>query len=201
MKSRWYIGFLLFLFACIGVFQKQVSVPNQEIVLEFADDKVNESDIKSAIADVQKKLLDIGVSDIRVAETQGNTLKISYFSATPIDNIKEVLLAEDQFVLNQDSEGKQEEEKNESSADYKINVYELTDDTDLANNNKLIFENHYKSDRFIAYDYGFVKSSKVSKANQLFKIAYNTYKNNPFTKDYTSHKEPEVRAGPYSLYI
>jgi hypothetical protein len=195
MKSRWYIGILLLLFACIGTFQKQTTVPNQEIVLEFVDTQVDQKDIKSVIADVQQKLLDIGVSNIQVNETKGSTLKISYYSVTPIDNIKEVLLEENQLVLNQPSEN---EKKKDTSADYKIDFYELTDPTDLANhNNKLVFEINYNSDRFIVHtNYGFVKSFKVSKEDQLFKIAYNTYKKNPFVKDHTSHKEPEVRAGP-----
>jgi hypothetical protein len=201
MKFRWYIGVLLLLFACIGAFQDQASVPNQEVVLEFVDEKVDENDIKSTIADVQEKLLEIGVSNIQVTEKKGNTLKISYYSITPIDNIKEILLEENQLIVDQNSDDKNKEEKRDSSADYKINVYKLTDDTKLANKDKLVFENQYKTDRSIVYNYGFVKSSKVSKANQLYKTAYNNYKNNPFTKDYTSHKEPEVRAGPHTYYI
>ena len=40
------------------------------------------------------------------------------------------------------------------------------------------------------------KNLEQYKTDQLFKIAYKTNKNNPFTKDRTSYKEPEVRAGP-----
>jgi hypothetical protein len=197
MKFRWYIGVFLFLFACLGAFQEQTSVPNQEITLEFVATEVDQQDISKAIADVEKKLSEIGVVNIIVKETKDSTLKISYYSVTPIQNIKDVLLEETQFVLNQNSEN---EEKTPTSADYKIDVYELTEQTDLANHkNNLVFENYYKSDRFtLNYNLGFVKNFKDSKANQLFKIAYKTYKNNPFTKDYTSHKEPEVRAGPHN---
>jgi len=201
MKSKWYIGVLFLLFACIGAFQQQVTVPNQEITLEFVAADVDQKDISNAIADVKEKLQEIGVSDIIVKETKGNTLKISYYSATPIQNIKEVLLEENQFVLNQKSDDKKE--KNSTDADYKIDVYELTNETDIAHHNDdLVFENIYKFDRFtVNHNHGFVKSFKDSKADQLFKTAYNTYKNNPFAKDCTSHKEPEVRAGPFTNFI
>ena len=35
-----------------------------------------------------------------------------------------------------------------------------------------------------------------NKTNQLYKVAYKIAKNNPFSKEYRSNKEPEVRAGP-----
>lgn len=196
MNARWCIGTLFLIFIYFGTFHEQVSLPNQEIVLEFVDTKVNQKDVKNTIADVREKLLEIGVSNIKIQETKSGTLKISYYSAADIDNIKEALLEENQLALNQKSKDK---EDNNTSLDYKINVYELTDKTDISkHNDQLVFNNKYNTDRStINHNYGFVKSSKVLKANQLFKIAYNTYKNNPFTKDYSSHKEPEVRAGPY----
>lgn len=195
MKFRWYIGILLLIFAYLGSFQEQVFAPNQEIVLEFVDENVDQKDVQNTIADVTKRLLHIGVSNIQVEETASSTLKISYYSLTPIDNIKEVLLEENQFVFNQNS-GNEEDDK--TFADYKIDVYELTESTDIANhNNKLVFENSYNTDRsLVPYNHGFIKSINASKADHLFKTAYNNYKHNPFSKDYTSHKEPEVRAGP-----
>lgn len=198
MKAKWYISTLFLLFIYFGTFHEQVTIPNQEIVLEFTDAKVNQRDVKNTIADVREKLLEIGVSNIKIQETKGSTLKISYYSAIHIDNIKEALLEENQLALNQEPEDK--EEDNNTSLDYKIDVYELTDKTDISkHNDQFVFDNKYNSDRStINHNYGFAKSSKNLKANQLFKIAYNAYKNNPFIKDYTSHKEPEVRAGPYS---
>lgn len=200
MNSRWYIGALFLIFSYFVVSNEQVSLPNQEIVLEFVDTKVDQDDIKNTIADVREKLLKIGVSNIKIQETESNTLKISYYSDAHADNIKEALLEENQLVVNQNSGDK---EDHDTSLDYRIDVYELTDRTDISNHNdKLVFENKYNSDRsIINYNHGFVKSSKVSKANQLFKTAYNAYRNNPFIKDYTSHKEPEVRAGPLTYSI
>ncbi|MBL4605789.1 MAG: hypothetical protein JKY02_09080 [Flavobacteriaceae bacterium] len=199
MNARWYISTLFLIFIYFGAFHEQIPIPNQEIVLEFVDTQIDQKDIKNTITDVRKKLLKIGVSNIKIQETKSSTLKISYYSVTHIDNIKEALLKENQLVLNQNSENK---ENNNTSLDYKIDVYELTNETDISNqDDKFVFEIKYNSDRHATnYNYTFVKNLKTSKANQLFKTAYKVYKNNPFTKDYTSYKEPEVRAGPYIYY-
>jgi len=196
MSAKWYIGTLFLIFTYFGIFHEQISVPNQEIVVEFVDTEADQEGIKNAIEDVRKKLLEIGVSNIKIQETESGTLKISYYSDTHIDNIKEALLEESQLILDQNPK---DQEQNHTSLEYKIDVYEITDQNDLSNhNNKLAFNNKQGSDRFtLDHNYSSAKSNEVLKANRLFKTAFNTYKNNPFVKDYTSHEEPEVRAGPH----
>lgn len=200
MNSRWYISTLFLIFIYFGTFHEQVSMPNQEIVLEFVDAKIDQKDIKNTIADVREKLLEIGVSNIKILETKNSTLKISYYSIINTENIKEALLFESQLALNQKSGNK---EDNNTYLDYKIDIYELTDRTDISkNNDEFVFDNKYNADRStLNHNNVFAKSSKILKANQLFKIAYSAYRDNPFTKDYTSHKEPDVRAGPYIYNI
>ena len=88
MRTKWYIGTLFLLFICFGAFHEEVTLPNQEIVLEFVDAKIDNKDIESTIADVKEKLLKIGVSNIKINETDHGTLKISYYSVFHIDNIK-----------------------------------------------------------------------------------------------------------------
>ena len=195
MKAKWYIGTLFLLFTLFGAFQDQVSLPNQEIVLKFIDAKINKTEIKNTIADVKEKLLEVGVSNIKIKKTQNGTLKISYHSIVDIKNIKEALVKENTLVLNQNSENK---ENNTPFSDYNIDVYELTNQTDISNHDdKFVFEIKYNSDRYTTnYNYAFLRSLEVHKANQLYKTAYKANKNNPFIKDRTSYKEPEVRAGP-----
>lgn len=195
MNKKWYIGTLFIIFSLFGAFQDQVNLPNQEIVLEFVDTSINKKNIESAITTVKKKLLKVGVSDIVIKETKNGTLKISYYSLTHINDIKEILLKENQLIVNKSSNHKEE---NNTSYSYKIDVYELTNEADInSKNDKFVFEIKYNSERFTTnYTYAFVKSVKTETANQRFKTAYKTHKNTPFTKDKTSHKEPEVRAGP-----
>ena len=54
MKAKWYISTLFLLFIYFGAFHEQVSIPNQEIVLEFVDAKIDQKDIKNTIADVRR---------------------------------------------------------------------------------------------------------------------------------------------------
>ena len=199
MNTKWYISALFLIFAYLGLSQEQVYIPNQEITLEFIDTKVEQKDIKNTIADVRKKLLDVGVSNIKIQEIKSGTLKISYYSVAPIDNIKEALLKENQFVVNQGSKKESEKkENNEPTLDYKVDIYELIDTTDTSSHkNQLVFESKFNLDRFTLNDSQFfTKDLKTHKSNQLYKTAYKVYRNNPFTKDYSSYKEPEVRAGP-----
>ena len=195
MKAKWYFGTLFLLCIFFGAFQEQVSRPNQEIVLEFVDTKINKKNIEDTVAEVKEKLLKLGVSNININKTQNGTLKISYHSVFHIDNIKKELTKQHKLVLNQNSNHK---EKNKNSSYYSFDIHELTNETDISNSDyKFVFEVKYNSDRFTTYNYiAFVKSTEEHKANQLFKTTYKVNKNNPFTKDRTSHKEPEVRAGP-----
>ena len=109
MKSKWYFGTLFLLFACYFALNQQVSIPNQEIVLEFSDAKINKEEVKNTITDVKEKLLNVGATNIKVLETENGTLKISYFSLVNIDNIKDVLLNKNKIALNQSSKNQEKE--------------------------------------------------------------------------------------------
>lgn len=197
MNSKWYASTLfLLLFICFGAFQEQVSIPNQEIVLEFVDGKINKKDITNTIADVKEKLLAIGATNIIIQKTTETTLTISYYSAIHIDNIKEAIIDKNQIALQQGSKNQQ---PNAPSSTYHIDIYELGNEIDATNlNDKYVFEIKYISEQSTTNNtYASIRTVSIHKANQLFKTAYNVYKSNPLTKDKTPYKEPEVRAGPY----
>jgi hypothetical protein len=200
MKVKLYFGTLFLIFIYFGAFQEQIPVTNQEIVLEFVDTKIHKDDIKNTITEVKKKLLTVGVSNITIQETQEGTLKISYHSFVETADIKKALLAENQLILNENS-GK--EKKDTSTSSYNIDVYEITDESNISNlDDEYIFEIKVHSDRSTTnYSYTSYKNLEVHKANQHFKRAVKAHKQNPFTKDNTSCEEPEVRAGPFQHYI
>tara|TARA_B110000240_G_C13509581_1_gene458410 strand:+ start:1841 stop:2437 length:597 start_codon:yes stop_codon:yes gene_type:complete len=193
MNAKWYISTLFLILIYFGEFHEQVSIPNQEIVLEFVDAKINQKNIKNTITDVKEKLLKIGVSNIKIQETKSGTLKISYYSIVQIDTIKKALAKEHQLVLN-----KQSKNNKNTSSDYHIDIYQLTNESDISNSDtKFLFEIKQISNRYATtYNAAFTRSLTTHQTNQLFKTAYKANKKNPFTKDRTSHEEPEVRAGP-----
>lgn len=199
MNSKWYISTLfLILFICFGAFQEQVFIPNQEIVLEFVDGKINQKEILNTIDDVKEKLAGAGASNIIIQETKEGTLKISYYSANHIDNIKEALQTENQFAFHQNSDNEQEKVP---SSIYNIDIYELSDEIDATNqNDKYVLEIKYVSEQSTTTNtFASIRNLEIENANLRYKIAYTNYKNNPFTKDKSSCKEPEVRAGPNSF--
>ena len=199
MKAKWYFSTLLLIFICFGAFQEQVSIPNQEIILEFVDAKINNKNIENTIAEVKEKLLNVGVTNINIKKTQNGTLKISYYSVFDINDIKEELAKQNKLVLNKNSDHK---EQNKNSSNYNIDIHEITSETDISNSDyKFVFDVKYNSDRYTNYNYyAFIKKTEQHKADQLFKTTYKVNKNSPFTKDKTSHTEPEVRAGPKSYF-
>ena len=200
MRTKWYIGTLFLLFICFGAFHEEVTIPNQEIVLKFVDVKIDKKDIQNTIADVKEKLLKIGVSNIKIDETDSGTLKISYYSTIHIDNIKKKLAKEHALVLNQNSNHK---EKNRTSSKYHIDIHEITNKTDISNSDfHFVIEIKYNLDKITNYNsFAFLKKIDQNKENQLFKTTYSVYKNNPFIKDRSSYNEPEVRAGPKSFHV
>ncbi len=199
MNAKWYISTLFLIFSLFGAFQEQVSIPNQEIVLEFVDTTINKESIEITIADLKEKLLKVGVSNITIKETKNGVLKISYYSIVDVDKIKVALEKEQEFILNKSSQNKEDN----TSSNYNINIYKLTNETDISNtDDKFLFEIKCHSDRFTTNNSSaFLKNLEEEKSNQLFKTAYKSYKNHPFTKNKTSCKEPEVRAGPYLSLI
>lgn len=196
MNSKWYASTLfLILFIFLGAFKEKNAVPNQEIILEFVDTKTNKKEIKNTISDVTESLLKIGVEHIVIHETRDKKLKISYFSSLNVKKVKEALVKENQLTLNKKQNNK---ENNKPSSNYNIDINEIAYDVDISNlEDKFVFEIKYSSDRFTTNNsIVSLRNIELNKANQLFKIAYKTNKKDPFSKDRTSCKEPEVRAGP-----
>jgi len=195
MKAKWYIGTLFLLFICFGVFQDDANSPNQEIILEFVDVKINKKDIDFTIAKVKEKLQKVGVKNIKINQNINGTLKISYYSAYPIANIKKELSEQQTLVLNKNSE-----QKDKSQSKYHLDIHEITNETDISNSDfHFVFEIKYNSDKLTNYNhFAFLKKVEQQKENQLFKTSYKVNKNNSFTKNKTSYNEPEVRAGPES---
>ena len=90
-------------------------------MLEFVDTKINRQNIENTIANVRKKLRNIGASNITLRETKNGTLKISYFSIVDVENIKEAIIKGNKFVLDKNTENK---DKNNTTSDYSIDINE-----------------------------------------------------------------------------
>src|SRR5690606_38240370 len=133
MKLRWCI--LLGVITLIGIASQQhVCLPNQEIVLRFTNDEVTSTEAQNAIAILKKQLLDIGVSNIHVKESQKGDFKITYYSNTDVNSIKELFSIEKDIKLgyissNQDDKHSKSPSK-EHPKTYDIDVFEIKNQND-----------------------------------------------------------------------
>lgn len=197
MNLKWCFGAFLLLFISLESIQENTPTPNQEIVLEFVNTKATAKTIKNTIANLEQKLVKIGVSNIQIQKTNSGKLKITYYSNSNIEKVKKTLAADNSFSKNLNKQKKKE------NFDYKIDVYELQNSTNFSSlDDQFIFEVKYNSDQFYSStNFPFVKNASIEKTDFQYKTTYKANKNYPFTKDYTSYNEPEVRAGPDYYYL
>lgn len=206
MNSRRYIGALIIVLTFLGVvYQQQYTLPNQEIILQFTDVKVTSADTQSTIAIVKKQLQNLGADNIQVVETKEGTLKITYYSASNVTNIKRNLSEENKLVIdcnlsNQDNEESSFPKEN-SSISYNLDVYEIQNgseaDWNLVENN--VLELKFDNERFFNPNF-FMSAIDINdrEKENIVKVAYKIRRNIALAIDNTSHNIPEVRAGPVS---
>ncbi|PHS62817.1 MAG: hypothetical protein COB12_10395 [Flavobacterium sp.] len=189
------------------VSQQEFSIPNQEIVVQFANDEVTSVEVQQTIATIKKQLKLIGVEHIQIRESKHGSLKFSYFSDVNIASIKKIISEENKFQLGVSSvfqnETSNEAPSKEKSNSYKLDVYEIQKGDDSEKDlNGLALVLTPEVDRFYKPNVYFLKVEiDVWKTNKTEKIAFAIQKNIAIEIDKVSYIIPEVRAGPISFGI
>ena len=202
MKSKWYISALIIILTLFGaISQQQSTVPNQEIVLQFTNTSITAENTQNTIAIVKKQLQELGVSNIQVKETESGILKITYYSDVDVASIKETFSKENSLILdytfNNQSEKPLKFPFNENSISYNLDIYEIQNSNDVEwdLNGTSVVELKAESNRFSNPNiYAFINAIEITKS--IEKVAYKIHYNIAIAIDNTSHKIPEVRAGP-----
>ncbi len=204
MRKEWYFRTLLIVFALLVVMQQQTVVPNQEIVLEFANAKVTSLEVQDAIATVKRQLESIGVKNARISkELRDGKLKIAYYSDADVESIKRILSNDQNVTLdhvfynqNNSDDSLPIEKK---SADYNLDVYKIQKSTDFDTDfhGVYVLEIKHKQDRASGYyTFGYVTDENSNNTNRLLKLAKKVNDAIVIAIDTISYKIPEVRAGP-----
>lgn len=205
MKAKWYVCTLLIVFTLLGTFHENISLPNQEIVLEFNDVEIAKEEVESTITDIKKRLIDAGASSIRVNKTKNSTLKITYYSGINVANIKQVLSKKGSLIANNTKENKDKSNfpSQREPSNYNIDVYELNNDINISNfDNKSLLEIKYDPQRYTTTKtHVSIENILKNQDNKLFKIAFNLNKNLSIFKSCKPQNKQEVRAGPVYFYI
>lgn len=205
MNTRRYIGALIIVLTFLGVvYQQQNTIPNQEIVLQFTDANLASDEAQNTIAIVTEQLQEIGVDNIQVKEGEDGILKITYFSHTDVDSVKNKLSTENGLVLNYnvDNQNKSNHSPDkENSIGYNLDVFEIykgnETDWDLTANS--VIEHKAESDRYFNPNVYFSALELSSSENELcYNVALKTQRNIAIAIDNISYIIPEVRAGPTS---
>ena len=199
MKAKWYLSTFIIVLTLLGVSLEQYSTPNQEIVVQFANNEVSLFETQNTIAIVKKQLQDIGVENINVQENENGTLKISYHSDIDVASIKRLFSTKkfDLGLADYNTEGSSNVPSGDKSNDYQLDVNEIqkSNETD-SDFNGIVVDVRQKSDRFFNPAVNSVHEFEVRDVNKIEKVAYIIQKNIALAIDNSSHNIPEVRAGP-----
>ncbi|MDO7171801.1 hypothetical protein [Mariniflexile sp. AS56] len=202
MKAKWCISTLIVIFTLMGVAShQQVPVPNQEIVLQFAQTEALSNQAKNTIASVKEQLQTIGVYNVQVEELGDGSYKIAYYSTTNISHVKR-LLSENELALSDSPFNKSEKPANsrtkKQTSAYNLDVFEIQEqgaNSGFGGTCALEIKSDYN--RFVIPIVSVPTQEIVVKnIERLEKEAYKFRKNSAITIDNTSYKIPEVRAGP-----
>lgn len=205
MNSRWYISTLIIILSLLGgIATKQHNpVPNQEIVLQFANGDVSSVEAKRTIVELTEQLQQVGVEHIKVSELQDGQLKITYYSDTDVASIKKLLAEDNLLELGYTGvEHKGQFPKvpvNDPSVKYDLDVYEIHkgDHSAFDLGGKMAVELKADHDRcFMGHESLSVEVFSIETVSTDIKVAYKFYKNIALAIDNISKKIPEVRAGP-----
>ncbi len=196
MKAKWYLSTFIIILTLLGVSLEQFSTPNQEIVVQFANDDVSLFETQNTIAIVKKQLQDIGVENINVQENENGTLKITYHSDIDVASIKKQFgLGIASYTTTSSTNIPAEKESN----NYQLDVYEIqkSNETD-SDVNGTVVDVRQKSDRFYNPAVNSVHEFKLKDQNEIEKVAFIIQKNIALAIDEATYIIPEVRAGPIS---
>ncbi|QDO93873.1 hypothetical protein FNB79_07715 [Formosa sediminum] len=200
MNLKWYFSTLIVSVALFFgvVSQQQNVVPNQEIVLQYSGDAAVQDKSDYAISIVKQQLKNIGAENIQVSETLEGVLKITYYSDSDVDRIKEILSDDEAFEFD-NSKQDSLPTNDEQAVTYNFDVFEIHNGSDFAFSHagKIAVELKASSHHFNnTNSHTCVNNTAHLIALPSIKVAYKIHKDVALAIDNNSKKIPEVRAGP-----
>lgn len=207
IQPKWFLSAALLFIAVLGgvLGQQKIAVPNQEIVVQFANENISLNEANHTISIVEEELQRIGISHIQISEHKDGRLVISYYSETNVEGIKKLLSEQKElalgFIASNESEEPQGLPTKELDIAYSLNVYEIQQGQHHASDlgGKCALELKSKHHRFVNYNYFipvYVGYYEVDKLYLNANFSFQRYA--AVAKENGSHKIPEVRAGPLS---
>lgn len=201
MQSKLHFGFLIILLILLGRFVDNSAIPNQQIIIQFSDANISETEKAHIAQDIQLRLQSIGAENLHVDQDKKGNLKIAYYSCTNAAQIQKLLSQHDDinYSLGLNNHSK-ENSKKEIVKDYKLNVSDIQIDNgndDWGFDGLQIVEYTQKGDRLNSLKKDFPNYHYQSAiTNNLVKVALIIHRGPLCLEDKLTHTIPEVRAGP-----
>jgi len=202
MKAKWRFTTFIIILTLLGIGLQQLSIPNQEIVVQFNNDNVSLTETQNTIAIVKKQLQDIGAENIKVYQGTNGILKITYHSDVDVVSIKKLLSEENELALGLtgilQKENPSNPSSNKKSNTYKLDVSKIQKNNDSEGDfNDLALEIKPKIERVYYPDFYFYTAEiSIPEKKNIEKTAYLAYSRISIVLDRSLHNIPEVRAGP-----
>ena len=203
MKTKWYISTFIIVFTLLGICHTNISLPNQDIIVEFNDDKVTNDQSQNAIASIKQQLQDFGVDNIQVRQVSNGNFRIVYHSSVAVESIKMALSSSENITkdISSFNLNHQKQSSDNNQKHYNLDVYEIQGisvDFDLTGS--LTLETKYVYDRLVnSIDYSNVVDVNETIGDETLQIDFKRNRAIVLTIENTSHAIPEVRAGPNSF--
>ncbi len=204
MNWRWYFIGITIALAFLGISLEQSAVPNQEIVVQFNADFISSDEAKQAISEITNQLKAIGVADVQISELREGRLKVTYYSTIEVAVIKNLFYKQKGFPLESTAFTEKESSSkipfHRNSNSYELDVIEIQKDFDSDFGlHGLPVEVKSLRDQYLN-QIVFLDASGInfSLKHCIVKVGCEIYHETVLLTDTTSHKIPEVRAGPLS---
>ncbi|SRX54475.1 hypothetical protein [Aequorivita sp. CIP111184] len=183
---------------------EQSTMPNQEIVVQFNASSISTDEAEQAISNITSQLKAVGIEVFQVSEIRGGKLKVTYYSKVDVAIIKDLFDNQNKLGLGYSTFDEQRDSSKIPFGDehntYRLAVSKIQKDSgsDLGLHG-LPVEVKSAKDQYLNP----IVSLGTSETNFCFKhsierVLYKNYRDASLLFDNTTHKIPEVRAGPLS---
>lgn len=178
-------------------------MPNQEIVVQFNADSISVDEAQDAISEITSQLKAIGVADFQISELLDGKLKVTYYSTIDVNVIKNLFQTQKKLHFGDTAFNEKDGSSKipfSNSNTYKLEVIKIQKDfgSDLGLHG-LPVEVKSLNDQYLNPIVSLGTSEiNFSLKHSIERVASENYHDAVLPIDATSHKIPEVRAGPLS---
>lgn len=197
MKTKWYFSTFIIIFTFLGICYNHISLPNQEIVVQFNSNEVTAEQSEKAITIIKSQLHEFGIEQVYVVKQLNGEIKFSYRSSLDVASIKNTLTEIEFLEVNSTSDDDQQKKSNKKNYDFDVYEIHKTKDSNSNSAGKFVIITKQEFDRYVNTNLTIPQVTIENKLCDLeAKVLEKINRNNVHITNTISHNIPEVRAGP-----